>query len=152
MNRGKYVFAQIFEFVPHNDFLKFVKKYDGDRKTRHFSCWNQFLCMAFGQLTHRESLSDTVMCIGANTKKLYHLGIGRSISKSTLSRANKKRDWRIYRDLALLLISRAKELYRGDSQLEVDIKDNVFIIDSSTIDLCLSLYPWAKFRKAKAAV
>lgn len=152
MNRGKYVFAQIFEFVPHNDFLKFVKKYDGDRKTRHFSCWNQFLCMAFGQLTHRESLSDTVMCIGANTKKLYHLGIGRSISKSTLSRANKKRDWRIYRDLALLLISRAKELYKGDSQLEVDIKDNVFIIDSSTIDLCLSLYPWAKFRKAKAAV
>lgn len=152
MNRGKYVFAQIFEFVPHNDFLKLVKKYDGDRKTRHFSCWNQFLCMAFGQLTHRESLSDTVMCIGANTGKLYHLGIGRAISKSTLGRANKKRDWRIYRDLALLLISRAKELYKGDSQLEVDIKDNVFIIDSSTIDLCLSLYPWAKFRKAKAAV
>lgn len=152
MNQGKYVFAQIFEFVPHNDFLKIVKKYGGDRKTRHFSCWNQFLCMAFGQLTHRESLSDTVMCIGANTKKLYHLGIGRAISKSTLSRANKKRDWRIYRDLALSLISRAKELYKGDSQLEVDIKDNVFIIDSSTIDLCLSLYPWAKFRKAKAAV
>jgi hypothetical protein len=132
--------------------LKFVKKYGGDRKTRHFSCWNQFLCMAFGQLTHRESLSDTIMCIGANAKKLYHLGIGRAIDKSTLSRANRKRDWRIYRDLALSLISRAKELYRDDSQLEVNIKDNVFIIDSSTIDLCLSLYPWAKFRKAKAAV
>lgn len=152
MNRGKYVFAQIFEFVPHNDFLKFVKKYGGDRKVQHFSCWKQFLCMAFGQLTHRESLSDTIMCIGANTKKLYHLGIGRAVDKSTLSRANKKRDWRIYRDLALLLISRAKELYRNDSQLEVDIKDNVFIIDSSTIDLCLSVYPWARFRKAKAAV
>jgi hypothetical protein len=92
------------------------------------------------------------MCIGANAKKLYHLGIGRAIDKSTLSRANKKRDWRIYRDLALSLISRAKELYKGDSQLEVDIKDNVFIIDSSTIDLCPGLYPWAKFRKAKAAV
>jgi len=152
MNQGKYVFAQIFEFVPRNDFLKFVKKYGGDRKTCHFSCWNQFLCMAFGQLTHRESLSDTVMCIGANTKKLYHLGIGRAISKSTLSLSNKKRDWRIYRDLALSLISRAKELYKGDSQLKVDIKDNVFIIDSSTIDLSLSLYPWAKFRKAKATV
>ncbi|SDF21443.1 hypothetical protein SAMN05421636_1206 [Pricia antarctica] len=92
------------------------------------------------------------MCIGANTKKLYHLGIGRAMSKSTLNRANKKQDWRIYRDLALSLISRAKELYKGDSQLEVGIKDNVFIIDSSTIGLCLSLYPWSKFRKAKAAV
>ena len=152
MNLGKYVFAQICEFVPHNDFLKFVKKYGGDRKNRHFSCWNQFLCMALGQLTHRESLSDTVMCIGANTKKLYHPGIGKAISKLTLSRANKKRDWRIYRDLALSLISRAKELYKGDSQLEVDINDTVFLIDSSANDLCLSLYPWAKFRKAKAAV
>ena len=113
MNQGKYVFAQIFEFVPHNDFLKFVKKYGGDRKPRHFSCWNQFLCMAFGQLTHRESLSDTVMCIGANTKKLYHLGIGRAISKSTLSRANKKRDWRIYRDLALFAHIKGKRTVQG---------------------------------------
>ena len=152
MNQGKYVFSQIFEFVSHNDFYTFVEKYDGDHKTKHFSCWKQFLCMAFGQLTHRESLSDTIICIGANSKKLYHLGIGSAISKSTLSKANENRDWRIYQDFALLLISQAKVLYTGDNQLEVDIKNNVFAIDSTTIDLCLTLYPWAKFRKKKAAV
>jgi len=152
MNQGKYVFAQIFEFVSHNDFDKCVEKYDGNYKTKHFSCWKQFLCMAFGQLTHRESLSDTVLCIKANSKKLYHLGIGSTISKSTLSKANENRDWRIYQDFAMILIGQAKKLYTGDSQLEVEIKNNVFAIDSTTIDLCLSIYPWAKFRKAKAAV
>ncbi len=152
MNHGKYVFAQIFEFVSHNDFDKCVDKYDGNYKTKHFSCWKQFLCMAFGQLTHRESLSDTVLCIKANSKKLYHLGIGSAISKSTLSKANENRDWRIYQDFAMLLIGQAKKLYTGDSQLEVEIKNNVFAIDSSTIDLCLSVFPWAKFRKAKAAI
>jgi hypothetical protein len=152
MNHGKYVFAQIFEFVSHNDFLKCVEKYNGDYKTKHFSCWKQYLCMAFGQLTHRESLSDTILCVSANSKKLYHLGIGSAISKSTLSKANENRDWRIYQDFALMLIAEAKELYVGDNQLEVDIKNNVFAIDSSTIDLCLTLYPWAKFRKKKAAV
>jgi len=152
MNQGKYVLAQIFEFVSHNDFLKCVNKYNGDYKTKHFSCWKQFLCMAFGQLTHRESLSDTILCIQANSRKLYHLGIGQSISKSTLSKANEKRDWRIYHNFALLLINQAKELYKNDNQLEVDIKNNVFAIDSSTIELCLSVYPWAKFRKHKAAI
>lgn len=152
MNQGKYVFSQIFEFVSHNDFLKCVDKYDGDYKTKHFSCWKQFLCMAFGQLTHRESLSDTILCIGSNSKKLYHLGIGNAISKSTLSKANENRDWRIYQDFALLLIAQAKILYIGDNQLDLEIKNNVFAIDSSTIDLCLALYPWAKFRKRKAAV
>jgi hypothetical protein len=152
MNYGKYAFAQVFEFVSHNDFLKCIKKYNGDYKTKHFSCWKQFLCMSFGQLTHRESLSDTILCIQANSKKLYHLGIGSAISKSTLSKANENRDWRIYQDFALLLIDQAKVLYQGDSQLAIDYKNNVFIIDSTTIDLCLSLYPWAKFRKAKAAV
>ena len=152
MNNGKYVFSQLFEFVSYNDFLKCVKKYDGDYKTKHFSCWKQFLCMSFGQLTHRESLSDTILCLRANKPKLYHLGIGQAISKSTLSKANENRDWQIYQDFALLLIDHAKKLYDGDSQLDVDIKNNVFIIDSSTIDLCLSIYPWAKFRKTKAAV
>jgi hypothetical protein len=152
MNQGKYVFAQIFEFVSHNDFAKCVERYNGDYKTKHFNCWKQFLCMAFGQITHRESLSDTVLCIKANYKKLYHLGIGDAISKSTLSKANENRDWRIYQDLALMLISQAKNLYINDSQLEVEIKSNVFAIDSSTIDLCLSVFPWAKFRKQKAAV
>lgn len=152
MNRGKYVFAQLFEFISHNDFIKCVKKYNGDYKTKHFGCWKQFLCMAFGQLTHRESLTDTIVCLKANKTKLYHLGIGYAVSKSTLSKANENRDWRIYQDFALLLIEKAKKLYEGDSQLEIDIKNNVFIIDSSTIDLCLSIYPWAKFRKTKAAV
>lgn len=152
MNRGKYVFAQLFEFISHNDFIKCVKKYNGDYKTKHFGCWKQFLCMAFGQLTHRESLTDTIVCLKANKTKLYHLGIGHAVSKSTLSKANENRDWRIYQDFALLLIEKAKKLYEGDSQLEIDIKNNVFIIDSSTIDLCLSIYPWAKFRKTKAAV
>jgi IS4 transposase len=152
MNRGKYVFAQIFDFVSHNDFLIFVNKYNGDFKVKHFSCWKQFLCMAFGQLTHRESLSDTILCIQANSKKLYHLGIGKAISKSTLSKANENRDWHIFQDFALLLITQAKILYQDDDQLDVEIKNNVFIIDSTTIDLCLSLYPWAKFRKTKAAI
>jgi IS4 transposase len=152
MNQGKYVFAQIFDFISHNDFLKCVNKYNGDYKTKHFSCWKQFLCMAFGQLTHRESLSDTILCIHANSPKLYHLGIGKAISKSTLSKANENRDWQIYQDFAVLLIAQAKILCQGDSQLEVDIKNNVFAIDSSTIDLCLSVYPWAKFRKHKAAI
>jgi len=152
MNQGKYVFAQIFEFVSHNDFIKCVERYDGDYKTKHFSCWKQFLCMAFGQLTHRESLSDTILCIGANSNKLYHLGIGSAISKSTLSKANENRDWRIYQDYGLLLIAQAKVLYEGTSQLEIDIRNNVFNIDSTLIDLCLTLYPWAKFRKHKAAV
>jgi len=152
MNHGKYVFAQIFDFVSHNDFSRFVKKYNGDYKVKQFSCWKQFLCMAFGQLTHRESLSDTILCIRVNSKKLYHLGIGSAISKSTLSKANENRDWRIYQDFALLLIAQAKVLYQDDNQLEVDIKNNIFIIDSSTINLCLNLFPWAKFRKTKAAV
>jgi len=152
MNQGKYVFAQIFEIVSHNDFSKCVNRYDGNYKVKHFSCWKQFLCMAFGQLTHRESLTDTVICIKANEKKLYHLGIGKSISKSTLSKANENRNWRIYQDFAQLLIAEAKELYQGDSQLDIEIQNNVSIIDSSTIDLCLSLYPWAKFRKKKGAV
>ena len=152
MNRGKYVFAQIFEFVSHNDFSKCVKRYNGNYKVKQFSCWKQFLCMAFGQLTHRESLSDTVLCIKANEKKLYHLGIGQSISKSTLSKANENRDWRIYQDFAQLLIAEAKELYKEDNQLDIEIRNNVSIIDSSTIDLCLSLYPWAKFRKNKGAI
>ena len=152
MNQGKYAFAQIFEFVSHNDFLKCVSRYNGDYKTKHFSCWKQFLCMAFDQLTHRESLSDTILCLHVNSKKLYHIKIGSAISKSTLSKANENRDWRIYQDFALFLIAQAKALYHGDSQLEIDFKNNVFIIDSTTIDLCLSLYPWAEFRKAKVAV
>ena len=152
MNQGQYVFSQIFSCVSHNDFNKCVSKYNGDYKTKRLSCWKQYLCMAFRQPTHRESLSDTILCIKSNSKKLYHMGIGSSISKSTLSKANESRDWRIYRDYALLLIELAKELYTNDNQLDVEIKNNVFGIDSTLIDLCVSIFSWAKFRKTKAAV
>jgi hypothetical protein len=108
--------------------------------------------MAFGQLTHRESLSDTIICLAANKEKLYHLGIGRYIAKSTLSKANENRDWRIYSDFAMLLIAQAKKLYANDSLIEVDVKQNVFAIDASVIDLCLSIFPWATFRETKAAL
>lgn len=152
MNQGKYVFSQLMSFVSHNDFLACVNRYQGDYKVKDFSCWKQFLCMAFGQLTHRESLSDTVMCLAKLEGRLYHLGIGKAISKSTLSKANENRDWRIYQDLAQILIAEARRVYGGDSELEVDLQNNVFAIDATVIDLCLSVFPWAQFRKTKSAV
>jgi Domain of unknown function (DUF4372)/Transposase DDE domain len=152
MNQGKYVFSQIMSFVDHNDFLACVNRYNGDHKVKDFSCWKQFLCMAFGQLTHRESLSDTIICLSANAGKLYHAGIGKIISKSTLSKANENRNWKIYADLGMLLIKEAKSLYAAENELEVDLTNNVFAIDATTIDLCLSLMPWAKFRKTKGAI
>lgn len=152
MNQGKYVFSQLMSFVSHNDFLACVKRYNGDYKVKEFSCWKQFLCMAFGQLTHRESLSDTVLCLSKLEGKLYHIGIGKAISKSTLSKANENRDWRIYEDLAKILIAEAKQLYGSDSGLELDLQNNVFAIDATVIDLCLSVFPWAQFRRTKSAV
>jgi Domain of unknown function (DUF4372)/Transposase DDE domain len=152
MNDGKYVFSQVMSFVSHNEFNRCVEQYEGNRRVRQFSCWNQFLCMAFGQLTHRESLSDTVLCLNSNSGKLYHMGIGRLVTKTTLSRANENRDWRIYADFALSLIDEARRLYGSDSQLEIELKQNVFAIDATVIDLCLNVYSWAKFRKSKAAV
>jgi hypothetical protein len=152
MNQGKYVFSQLMSFVSHNDFKDCVKRYKGDYKTKHFSCWNQFLCMAFGQLTQRESLSDTMLCLTINPKKLYHLGIGEKIVKSTLSKANENRDYRIYQDFALLLIENAKYLYRSDSKIEVDLKNNVFALDATVVHLCLSLFNWAHFRQQQAAI
>ncbi len=152
MNQGKYVFSQLMSFVSHNDFIACVQRYNGDYKVKDFTCWKQFLCMAFGQLTHRESLSDTILCLSRLEGKLYHLGIGKAVSKSTLSKANENRDWRIYADMAQLLIANAKQLYASDSALEVNLRQNVFAIDATVIDLCLSVFPWAKFRKAKAAV
>jgi hypothetical protein len=152
MNNGKYVFSQIMSFISHNDFNSCVSRYKGDFKTKDFSCWKQFLCMSFGQLTHRESLSDTITCLAANKEKLYHLGIGQSIVKSTLSKANENRDWHIYADFATLLINQAKGLYRNDNFLEVNLKHNVFAIDATVVDLCLSIFPWATFRKTKSAL
>lgn len=152
MNQGKYVFSQLMAFLSHNDFNDCVKRYRGDYKTKHFSCWKQFLCMAFGQLTQRESLSDTMLCLTINPKKLYHLGIGEKVVKSTLSKANENRDYRIYQDFALLLIDQAKNLYRSDSNIEVDLKNNVFALDATVVHLCLSLFNWAHFRQQQAAI
>jgi len=152
MNSGKYVFSQVMSFIGHNDFNACVKRYKGDFKTKDFTCWKHFLCMALGQLAHRESLSDTILCLKANHEKLYHIGIGRSIAKSTLSKANEKRNWRIYADFGSELIAQAKKLYINDNFLEVSLKQNVFAIDSTIVDLCLAFFPWATFRETKSAV
>jgi Transposase DDE domain/Domain of unknown function (DUF4372) len=152
MNQGKYVFSQLMELVSHKAFNGCVERYKGDFKSKQFSCWKQFLCMAFGQLTHRESLSDTIICLRANAGKLYHLGIGQAITKSTLSNANAGRDYRIFSEIAMILIAEAKSLYLNESDLEVDLKNNVFAIDATVIDVCLSAFSWAKFRKTKGGV
>ena len=152
MNQWQYVFSQLMSLVSHRSFHTCVQRYKGDYKTKHFSCWNQFLCMAFGQLTHRESLSDTIVCLSANSQKLFHLGVGAAVSKSTLSKANENRNWKIYADLAQVLIKQAQKLYLGDDLPEIGVTGNVFAIDASTIDLCLSSFWWATFRSTKAGI
>ena len=151
MNLGRTVFAQFIDQLPHREFSKCVARYNGNYRTRSFSCWNQFLCMAFAQLAGLDSLSETVACLRTSDKKLYHLGLRGQISKSTLAKANELRDWRIYQDFALHLIGVAQKLYVGESWSET-LKQPVYAFDSSTIDLCLTLFPWAKFRKHKAAI
>lgn len=151
MHTGQMVFAQLMEFISWYDFGKCVKRYQGDHRTRNFTCWDQFLCMAFAQLTYRESLRDIEACLRTKSKKLYHLGIRGKISRSTLADANDKRDWRIYQDFAMMLIREARELYSNDT-FSVRLKRAAYALDSTTIDLCLSLFPWAKFRRTKAAV
>lgn len=152
MNQGKYVFSQIIGLISHKQFQSLVGRHKGEYKVKDFTCWKQFLCMAFGQLTHRESLTDTVLCLNANAHKLYHLGIGGTIVLSTLSRANENRSHLIYQQLALLLIQEARQLYVGHSDLEVDLENNVFALDSTTIDLCLTTFHWATFRSTKAGI
>ena len=152
MNKGKMVFAQLMEFAPFHVFKYCVKRYNGDYNNKGLTCWKQFLCMAFGQLTHRESLSDTALCLKLQKDKLYHLGIGRPFSKSTLSKANEKRDWRIFRDFALKLIDQARELCKDDNLLDLKLKGKVYALDATTIDLCLDVFWWAKFRSTKAAI
>ena len=151
MNHGKLVFAQLIDFVPIKKFRLCVKRYGGDHRVRNFTCWDQFLCMAFAQLTYRESLRDIEVCLRTKSKKLYHLGIRGTVARTTLARANDRRDWRIYRDFAMVLIEQARALYSQDP-LSVRLKRAVYALDSTTIDLCLSLFPWASFRSAKAAV
>lgn len=151
MNNGKYVFSQLFDILPKYEFEKCVVRYQGDYKIKGFNCWLQFLIMSFGQLRMRESLRDTVNCLSAHQKKFYHLGINYNVNLSTLARANENRNWQIYADFAQVLLSRARPLYRQDD-LALDIENTVYALDATTIDLCLSVFWWAKFRKAKAAV
>lgn len=152
MNQGKYIFSQVMGLISHKQFQTLVHRHKGDYKVKDFSCWKQYLCMAFGQLTHRESLSDTMLCLKANADKLYHLGIGDVVAKSTLSTANENRSYLIYYDLSMLLIQQAKQLYLGNSDLEVELDNNVFAIDATTIDLCLSTFYWATFRSTKGGI
>jgi hypothetical protein len=152
MNQGKMVFSQIMEFAPYHVFKYCVQRYAGDFKVQDFTCWKQFLVMAFGQLTHRESLSDTALCLKLQKEKLYHLGIGKPFHKSTISRANEIRDWRIFQDFALKLIEQAKSLYGDDNQLDIKLKGGIYALDSTVVDLCLSVFWWATFRSTKSAV
>jgi len=151
MYTGRLVFSQLMDFLPMRQFHQCVNRYHGDHYTKSFSCLDQFLCMAFAQLSYRESLRDIESCLRAMQNKLYHLGIRSKVSRSTLAEANESRDWRIYADFAQILISLARELYSGD-EFGVDLDETVYALDSSTIDLCLSLFPWAKFRKTKAGI
>ena len=148
---GKMIFAQVMEFLPMHEFHKCVERYQGHYKVKSFSCLDQFLCMAFAQLTYRESLRDIEVCLRSMQRKLYHLGIRGSISKSTLADANETRDWRIYADFAQVLIHQARALYLKEP-FGIELEQTVYALDATTIDLCLSLFPWAHFRKNKAAI
>ena len=151
MNLGRTVFSQLISFLPDREFRRCVSRYDGDRRWRGFSCWDQFLCMAFAQLTYRESLRDIEACLRSLGTKLYHMGFRSQVARSTLADANESRDWRIYADFAQVLIRIARPLYARDP-IGVDLDQSLYALDSTTIDLCLSLFPWAKFRRHKAAV
>src|SRR5260221_2878043 len=151
MNNGRTIFAQVMTHIPMQEFQKCVDCYNGNRNSRGFSCWDQFLCLAFAQLTYRESLRDIEACLRAQQPKLYHMGFRCRISRNTLAHANEHRDWRIYADFAQVLIAAARDLYRHEP-FGVELSETVYALDSTTIDLCLSLFPWGKFRRRKSAV
>jgi hypothetical protein len=151
MNTGKTIFSQIMNYLPLREFHKCVKRYRGHYKVQSFSCLDQYLCMAFAQLTYRESLRDIEACLRSMQNKLYHMGIRGRVSRSTLADANERRDWRIYADFAQVLINQARTLY-ADDDFGVDLESTVYALDATTIDLCLSLFPWAKFVKGKGAI
>lgn len=151
MNSGRTIFAQLFDFLPKHEFNQCIHRYRGHRRLRKFSCLDQFLCMAFAQLTYRDSLRDIEICLRAMSGHLYHAGFRGKVSRSTLADANERRDWRIYSDFAQVLIAHARRLYAHEA-FAVDLDQPAYAFDSTTIDLCLSLFPWAKFRKRKGAV
>jgi hypothetical protein len=150
MNAGSTLFSQLMSFAPIHEFRRCVDRYNGSYKIKTFSCWDQYLCMSFAQLTYRESLRDIEACLRVASRKLYHMGIRGRVSRNTLAHANETRDWRIYADFAQVLIKTARELYAADD-FGVELEQTAYALDATTIDLCLSLFPWAKFRKAKGA-
>ena len=151
MHNGRFIFAELISHLPHKEFHKCVARYEDDSKSRSFSHWDQYLTMVFAQLTYRESLRDIEACLRSVTGKLYHLGIRSKVARTTLADANESRDWRIFADFAQVLIRIARPLYAADP-IGVDLDHSVYALDSTTIDLCLSLFPWAKFRRHKGAV
>ncbi len=151
MNSGKLVFAQLMAHIPHTTFRRCVTRYGGEHKVKQFTCFDQYLCMAFAQLTYRESLRDIEACLRSQSAKLYHMGFRSTVARNTLSNANAVRDWRIYADFGQSLISIARKLYINEP-LGFDLSETVYALDTTTIDLCLSVFPWAPFRTAKAAI
>lgn len=151
MHTGKLIFSQLMDHIPIKKFQRCVNRYHGNYKIKSFSCFDQFLCMAFAQLTFRESLRDIEICLRSMQRKVYHMGIRGKVSRSTLAKTNENRDWRIYADFAQSLIHTARKLY-GNDTFGIELKETVYALDSTTIDLCLSLFPWAKFRKRKGAI
>jgi hypothetical protein len=151
MNSGRTIFAQLMDLLPLAEFRRCVDRYDGDYKVKTFSCLDQFLCLAYAQLTYRESLRDIETCLRAHTRQLYHMGFRGGISRNNLAHANQQRDWRIYADFARVLIAQARGLYR-DEPFGLELDQTVYAFDSTTIDLCLALFPWAQFRRHKSAV
>src|SRR2546426_239598 len=151
MHTGRFVFSELISHLPHKEFQKCVTLYDGDCHHRRFSCWDQYLALAFAQLTYRESLRDIEACLGSMQSKLYHVGFRGKVAKSTLADANEAHDWRIFADFAQYLIGVARSLHAEDA-MGVELDNSFYALDSTTIDLCLSLFPWAKFRKTKGAV
>jgi hypothetical protein len=149
--KGQTIFSQVMDFLPIKKFRRFVDRYNGNHRVRSFTCYDQFLCMAFAQLTYRESLRDIECCLRAFKEKLYHMGIRGKVSRSTIADANEKRDWRIYRDFAQVLIQEARQLYVHDD-FGLQLEETVYALDATIIDLCLSTFPWAHFRKRKGAV
>jgi hypothetical protein len=151
MNDGRTIFSQLIEHLPIHEFRKCVARYRGNHRTKTFSCWDQFLCLIFAQLTYRESLRDIVACLRSLSDRLYHMGVRGMVSRSTLADANEGRDWRIYHDFAQVLIAQARSLYIDDD-LGVDLENTVYALDSTTINLCISLFPWAKYKSDQHAM
>lgn len=151
MHEGQLVFSQLTDFLPIHTFRRCVRRYHGDRYVKHFHCWDQYLVMAFAQLTYRESLRSIEACLNSQKSKLYHMGIRASVSRSTLAEANEQRDWKIYADFAESLIKIARPLY-AEEDLGLDLDNTIYALDASTVDLCLSVFPWALFRSTKSAV